>query len=253
MPKSKRNKIVSLTKVAKKTKEQKNVMITELQENADKWKYCWLFEVGAMRNAHLKTVRKLWKDSARIFLGRGAVMAHALGTTVETEHRQGLHKLAQQIKGPVGLFFTDTEPQEVLDWFDDFRQPDFARAGNLASRTVILPAGPVMRTHSDPPEPFPHNEEPQLRKLGLSTTMTRGVPLLTNPHKLCEKGKVLTSEQAQLLKLIGERMVVFRVRQKARWDAETGQVVQIEGNELTPEELGNAEAIVAGEEGTMSE
>ena len=34
-------------------------------------------------------------SSARIFFGRAAVMAKALGTSVEEEHRNGLHKLAQ--------------------------------------------------------------------------------------------------------------------------------------------------------------
>ncbi|KAJ7134736.1 ribosomal protein L10-domain-containing protein [Mycena epipterygia] len=237
MPKSKRSKLVSLTKVAKKTKEQKGAMIKDLQENSEKWKYCWLFQVGAMRNTHLKTVRKLWKDTARIFFGRSAVMAKALGTTPEEEHRLGIHKLAKQIQGQVGVLFTDTEPNEVLEWFADFQQPDFARAGNIASRTVILPAGPVLRHHSDPPEPFPHNEEPQLRKLGLSTSMNKGVPTLHTPHKLCEKGKPLTGEQAQLLKLIGEKMVVFRVALISRWCAATGEVVQIEGQQL-PEQLG---------------
>ncbi|KAG1872464.1 hypothetical protein DFJ58DRAFT_761733 [Suillus subalutaceus] len=201
----------------------------KVQKNAEKWKYCWLFEVGAMRNAHLKTVRKLWKDSARIFFGRGAVMAKALGTTVEEEHRMGLHKLAQQIKGQVGLFFTDSEPQEVIEWFDDFKQADYARTGNKATRTVILPVGPVMRVHSDPPEPFPHNEDPQLRKLGLTTSMKRGVPTLESPHQVCDKGKALTGEQAQLLKLLGEKLVVFRVGLLARWDAASGEVVQVEG------------------------
>ncbi|KAF5382716.1 hypothetical protein D9615_002914 [Tricholomella constricta] len=252
MPRSKRSKLVSLTKVEKKTKEQKNAMMQELQENAEKWRYCWLFEVGSMRNAHLKTVRKLWKDSARIFLGRGAVMAKALGLTPEEEHRAGIHKLAKQIKGQVGVLFTNSPPQEVIDWFVDFKQPDFARAGNTASRTVVLPAGPVMRHHSDPPEPFPHNEEPQLRKLGLTTTMNRGVPTLTTSHELCKKGKPLTGEQAQLLKLIGHKMVVFRVGLIARWDSETGDVVQIEGpGALTPEErIGGAGNV---DEDVMSE
>ncbi|KAG1822823.1 ribosomal protein L10-domain-containing protein [Suillus subaureus] len=229
MPKSKRSKLVSLTNVSKKTREHKNALLAEVQQNAEKWKYCWLFEVGAMRNAHLKTVRKLWKDSARIFFGRGAVMAKALGTTVEEEHRMGLHKLAQQIKGQVGLFFTDSEPQEVIEWFDDFKQADYARTGNKATRTVMLPVGPVMRVHSDPPEPFPHNEDPQLRKLGLTTSMKRGVPTLENPHRVCDKGKALTGEQAQLLKLLGEKLVVFRVGLLARWDAASGEVVQVEG------------------------
>ncbi|KAJ8518112.1 hypothetical protein ONZ45_g4795 [Pleurotus djamor] len=252
MPKSRRAKVVSLTKVAKKTKENKAAMMKELQDYSEKCKYCWLFEVGAMRNAHLKTVRRLWKDSARIFFGRAAVMAKALGTTPEEEHRMGIHKLSKQIKGQVGLLFTDWEPQEVIDWFADFKQPDFARAGNIATRTIIIPAGPVMRHHSDPPEPFPHNEEPQLRKLGLSTSMNKGVPTLQAPHKLCEKGKALTSEQAQLLKLIGEKMVTFRVGLLARWDAPTGEVTQIEGGGIPKEEkLGLDEG--SGEDGDMSE
>jgi len=84
-----------------------------------------------------------------------------------------------------------------------------------------------MQHHSDPPEPFPHNEEPQLRKLGLTTVMRKGVPTLENPHKLCEQGKVLTAEQAQLLKLIGEKMVEFRVGLRAWWDSATGEVKEV--------------------------
>lgn len=187
-----------------------------------------------------------------MFFGRGAVMAKALGTTLEEEHRVGLHKLAKQIKGQVGLFFTDTEPQEVIEWFADFQQPDFARAGNIASRTVILPLGPVMRHHSDPPEPFPHNEEPQLRKLGLTTSMNRGVPTLTAPHKLCTQGKVLTAEQAQLLKLIGEKMVVFRVGLIARWDSTSGEVEQIDNPRISSDEKMGEETEEEGD-GAMSE
>ena len=68
------------------------------------------------------------------------------------------------------------EPQEVVKWFKDFHQPDFTQSGYRASSTVILPTGPVLQHHSDRPEPFPHNEEPQLRKLGLTTVMRIGVP-----------------------------------------------------------------------------
>ena len=126
-------------------------------------------------------------------------------------------------------------------WFADFQQPDFARTGNRAPRTVILPAGPVMQQHSDPPEPFPHNEDPQLRKLGLRTTMKRGVPTLDVPHTICEQGKVLNGEQAQLLKLIGIKMIVFKVGLRARWEAANGEVVQVEGLEVENAEADEAE------------
>lgn len=93
-----------------------------------------------------------------------------------------------------------------------------------------------MRQHSDPPEPFPHNEEPQLRKLGLHTKMVRGVPTLDNPHTVCEEGKVLTPEQTQLLKLIGVKMAEFRIALRSRWSSVNGEVVQIEGKELAEDE-----------------
>ncbi|KAI0304473.1 ribosomal protein L10-domain-containing protein [Multifurca ochricompacta] len=253
MPKSKRQKLVSLTKVSKKTREHKGAQISELQSNVEKWRYCWLFDVGNMRNAHLKTVRRLWKDSARLFFGRGALMAKALGTTPEEEHRPGLAPLATQIKGQVGLLFTDTEPQEVIEWFKDFRQPDFARSGNHAARTVILPVGPIMQHHSDPPEPFPHNEEPQLRKLGLTTVMRKGVPTLENPHKLCEKGKVLSAEQAQLLKLIGEKMVEFRVGLRARWDSTTGEVMEVSDLGVKVDVITGVEVLTGDEDGEDDE
>ncbi|KAF7306518.1 Ribosome assembly factor mrt4 [Mycena indigotica] len=116
-------------------------------------------------------------------------MAKALGATPEEEHRMGISKLAKQIQGQVGLFFTDSKPDEVIEWFADFQQPDFARAGNVAGKKLILK---------------------------------------------------LTSEQAQLLKLIGEKMVTFRVSLTCRWEAATGDVVQIEGQPL-PDNSGDAE------------
>jgi mRNA turnover protein 4 len=93
-----------------------------------------------------------------------------------------------------------------------------------------------MRHFSDPPEPFPHNEESQLRKLGLSTSMVRGVPTLTVAHEVCKKGKALTSEQAQLLKLTGVKMVMFRVGLLARWESATGGAEQIVGGGFAVED-----------------
>jgi mRNA turnover protein 4 len=54
--------------------------------------------------------------------------------------------------------------------------------------------------------------------------MNRGVPTLETPHKICEKGKTLTPEQSQLLKLLGYKTVEFKVKLLGRWDKETGNV-----------------------------
>ncbi|KAE9393288.1 hypothetical protein BT96DRAFT_1052022, partial [Gymnopus androsaceus JB14] len=51
-------------------------------------------------------------SSVRIFFSRSALLAKALGTTPEEEHRMGMHKLAKLIESQVGILFTDTEPQD---------------------------------------------------------------------------------------------------------------------------------------------
>ncbi|KZV95495.1 hypothetical protein EXIGLDRAFT_610534, partial [Exidia glandulosa HHB12029] len=199
----------------------------QLQECADKYKLCYVFEVANMRNSHLKDVRQRWKDTGRIFFGRNTVIAKALGSTEADEHKPGLHKLAKHLNGPVGVFFTDHDAGETEAWFAHYEQLDFARAGNKATKDVTIDAGPIMQHSSDPPEPFQHTMEPQLRKLGLSTRLERGVPTLDQPHVVCRKGDVLTAEQAQILKLIGERLATFRARLLARWSAESTAVVQL--------------------------
>ena len=79
--------------------------------------------------------------------------------------------------------------------------------------------------------------------------MERGVPTLDVPHTVCEKGKTLTPEQTQLLKLVGTKMVTFKVGLRARWDASTGEVEQIQGEEIAPDEAGGED----GEDEEMSE
>lgn len=64
------------------------MLISRLSEIYGKSTSC--FSVSKKRTMGLKFVA----SSARIFFGRGAVMAKALGTTPEEEHRLGLSKLS---------------------------------------------------------------------------------------------------------------------------------------------------------------
>ena len=63
MPKSKRDKKVSLTKTAKKGLELKQNLIEELRKCVDTYKYIFIFSVANMRNNKLKDIRNAWKHS----------------------------------------------------------------------------------------------------------------------------------------------------------------------------------------------
>jgi mRNA turnover protein 4 len=185
-----------------------------------------------------------------MFFGRVSVMALSLGNSPEKEYKPGLHKIATQLHGQVGLFFTSWDPKETLDYFHSIKKPDFARAGCIATEEVSLPSGPLTPIASAEdiaegmkPTLFPASMEPHLRKLGLSTRLEKGVITMGGSQTVCRKGDTLTAEQAQILKLLGVKMSVFRVALRYIWDKETGEVKEHD------RALAGAEEEDAGENG----
>jgi mRNA turnover protein 4 len=166
-----------------------------------------------------------------MFFGRVSVMALSLGNSPEKEYKPGLHKITTQLHGQVGLFFTSWDPKETLDYFHSIKKPDFARAGSIATEEISLQSGPLTPIASAEdiaegikPTPFPASMEPHFRKLGLSTRLEKGVITMGGPQVVCRKGDTLTGEQAQILKLLGVKMSVFRVALRYIWDKETSEV-----------------------------
>ncbi|KAK5069013.1 mRNA turnover and ribosome assembly protein, partial [Cryomyces antarcticus] len=63
MPKSKRAKVVHLSKTEKKGKELTHRLFAAVRESADQYQYCFVFSVENMRNTYLKEVRSEFADS----------------------------------------------------------------------------------------------------------------------------------------------------------------------------------------------
>lgn len=238
MPKSKRQKIVHLTAVKKKDKDSKAVLFSAVQESVDTYSRLFVFSVAHMRNTFLKDVRTQLADS-RLFFGKTKVMAKALGQTEAEEHATGLAALTKHIDGSVGLLFTDRDPEEVLRFFDDYTELDFARAGVQATRDVVVPAGVVYsRVGEIPAEedaPVPHSIEVTLRKWGMPTKLEKGRVLLDQEWQLCREGETLNSHQTALLKLFGIAMVEFKIKIRAYWDKKDEKVTEVEDEDAMAE------------------
>lgn len=208
MPKSRRDKRISLTRTKKKGLETKQSLIEEVRDSVDKYAKIVVFSVENMRNNKIKDVRNSWKHS-RFFFGKNKVMMVALGKTPEEEYRDNLHRVSRKLKGNVGLLFTNQTKDEVVKYFDEFVEADYARSGNVATETVVLSEGPL--------DDFQHSMEPQLRQLGLPTALRKGVIHLTCEHTVCKVGDTLTPEQARILKLFAKQMAEFRLKLAACW------------------------------------
>jgi len=208
MPKSKRDRKVSLTQTKKKGLELKQTLMEKIRETCDQYARIFTFSVHNMRNVQLKDIRQKWNKS-RFFFGKNKVMMLALGRTKEEEYKENLYKLTQNLQGQTGLLFTNAKEAEVLEYFDDLYMPDYARSGTVAPQTVVLEEGPLKE--------FSHSIEPQLRHLGLPTTLKRGVIHLLKEHTVCEKGQTLKPEQCRILKLFGHQMSDFHITMNAMW------------------------------------
>ncbi|XP_032904155.1 mRNA turnover protein 4 homolog [Amblyraja radiata] len=218
MPRSRRDKRVSLTKTTKKRLQVKQGLIEELRKCVDMYTNLFVFSVANMRNNKLKDMRCAWKHS-RFFLGKNKVMVVALGKGSADEYKDGLHKVSAKLEGEVGLLFTDRTKAEVIEWFAQYSESDFARSGNKATMAITLDAGPLPQ--------FTHSMEPQLRKLGLPTTLKKGVVTLLSDYDVCKEGASLTPEQARLLKLLGIEMATFKVTINCLWNSKTGEFEQL--------------------------
>lgn len=229
MPKSKREKIVTLTKTKKKGKALKEKLIAQLQECLERFTHIFVFSVESMKNEKMKEVREAWRGS-KFFMGKNKVMAYALGRDESTEQKKNLHMLAQHVTGNCGLLFTNCTKEEVLQYFDGFAEPHYARSGATASRSFEIPAGPI--------EHLPFNMEPQLRKLGLPTSLQHGVIQLATNVTVCNEGDELTPEQCKILELWGIQMAMFKIKIHCMW--KEGKFENLDGSEPASESKQNS-------------
>ncbi|XP_012217927.1 mRNA turnover protein 4 homolog [Linepithema humile] len=207
MPKSKRDKKISLTKTDKKGLVLKQRIIEDVKKCVEEYNRIFLISLQNTRNTKLFNLRAEWKDS-RLFFGKLRILALGLGKTQETEVADGIHKLAnamrnQSMKGQCGLLFTNRSKKQVTEWAEEYEEMEYARSGFVTPESLELPEGPLPQ--------FDHSMEPQLRRLGMPTSLQKGVITLIKPFKICQKGDVLTPEQAQILKLFDRPLAVFKL------------------------------------------
>lgn len=158
-------------------------------------------------------------------------MAKALGQTPAEEHLTNLSELSPYLAGNVGLFFTNSEPSEILEYFSAYSQTDFARAGIPATQTFTVPSGVVYSRGGELPAeddvPLPHSQETTVRKWGMPTRLDKGKVILDAPYTICKEGQTLNSHQTALLKHFGVAMADFKIDMKAYYSSANESVTEV--------------------------
>ncbi|KAG6711237.1 hypothetical protein I3842_05G043000 [Carya illinoinensis] len=197
MPKSKRNRPVTLSKTKKKGREHKEAIVNAIRESAEKYNSVYAFSFENMRNLKFKEFREQLKSTSR---------------SAADEIIPCIHKVSKLLRGNSGLCFTDLPKEEIERLFNEYEEYDFARTGSMASEKVELKEGSL--------EHFTHEMEPFLRKQGMPVRLNKGVVELVSDFVVCEEGKPLSPESARTLRLLGIKMATFRLHLICRWSPE---------------------------------
>lgn len=212
MPKSKRNKQVTLSKTKKKGREHKESIVNSIRDAVESYNSIYVFSFENMRNLKFKEFREQLKPTSRFFLGSNKVMQVALGRSAADEIRPGIHKVSKLLRGDSGLLLTNMSKEEVEGLFNTYEEYDFARTGTTATEKVELKEGHL--------EQFTHEMEPFLRKQGMPVRLNKGVVELVSDFVVCEEGNPLSPEAARILRLMEIKMATFRLHLICRWAPE---------------------------------
>ena len=224
MPRSKRSKLVTLAQTEKKGKENKTRLFDEVRSALDTFKYIWVLQFDDIRTPVLQDVRNDWVGS-KLILGKRKVLQKALGETIEEEYKDNLHQLSKLCEGLPGLLFTDESPETVEAYFKAYSKQDYSRAKSRAPIDFTIPAGIVYsrggQISIEEDVPMSHSLEETLRnKLKVPTKIKSGKIILEEPYVVCNKGDVLDTRQALLLKQFGVASREFKIPILGYYDGE---------------------------------
>lgn len=227
--------IVSLTKTAKKTREHKSNYIDTVREAIDQNDRLYLFSYENMRSNHFKDVRLHFRGNSnamdegegsgegRLFLGKNKLLQIALGRSSEDEYSDNLHQISRILTGSVGILCTSQSPKDVEEYFANLAVEDFARAGQVSPKTVMLSQSQI--------ETHPVSMVEQFRKLGLPVEVKNGRVAFVGGREefeVCKEGNELTVEQCKILVHMGLKLAVFRIELLSCWEKGEGTVNELQ-------------------------
>ena len=207
MPKSKRNKVVALTKVKTKGRAGKEDLVSKVREAVDEYRNAYIVSFNHMRAGPFKVIANQWREDSKFFLGKNKVMQVALGKQPEDEAADNTHLLSRYLHGQVCLLLSNKGKEAIEKRFAELEQKheDFATSGTKAAYTVFLQKG------TDALDGYAHSLEPQLQMLGLPTKLNyQKIELLSDVY-VCREGQTLNVEQCKILKILGHKMANFKL------------------------------------------
>jgi large subunit ribosomal protein L10 len=213
--------------------QEKAAEVEEISELFRRYKVVGVASLQKVRASQLQELKKKLAKEAHIRVAKNTLVKRALENVKE---KPDLKKLEKYLTGPNVFLFTDMNPFKLASLLEKSKVRMFAKAGDVASFDVIVPAGNT----GQPPGPIIS----QLNAVGLPTRIESGSVWITKDTLVARKGEVISERLASVLSKLGIKAVEAGLTLKVAYD----NGLLIEGEQLvikvdeTKKQLENAHA-----------
>lgn len=194
--------------------------IDEVEEITKILKQCKVVGIASLQKVRASQLQEFKKKlAADVYMRvvKNTLMKRAIEYCKE---KQGMKKLEKYLTGPNVFLFTNLNPFKLALLLEKGKVRLTAKAGDVASFDVIVPAGNT----GQPPGPIIS----QLNAVGLPTRIEAGSVWITKDTLVARKGEVISDRLASVLSKLGIKPVEAGLIMKAVYD----EGLIIEGEQL---------------------
>ncbi len=206
----KRSKPVSSTKVKR---------LEEIKEYLKKYNYLLLVDITNVTAPVLHESRRLLKKDGSILKVIKNTLTRFAIEEVKRE-KPGIEKIEPFLKGQNAVIFTNKNPFEIQLFLNKNKIPRAAKAGDIATRDIVIPAGNT----NFAPGPILS----MFNKLKIPIKIQEGSIWVTKDTVVAKAGEIISADVADLLGKLGIKPVEVGLNVRA---------VYLDGNVVKAEEI----------------
>lgn len=203
--------------------QEKAAEVAEITKLLKQYRVVGVASLQKVRASQLQELKKKLGGEAYIRVVKNTLMKRAIENVSEQPE---LKKLEKYLTGPNVFLFTNMNPFKLALLLERSKVRMIAKAGDVASFDVIVPAGNT----GQPPGPIIS----QLNAVGLPTRIESGSVWITKDTLVARKGEVISERLASVLSKLGIKAVEAGLTLKAVYD--DGLIIEGEQLSLNIEE-----------------
>ena len=215
MPKSKRTKLISLTRTQPKTRSSKTKLLLKLQRNLQKYSRIGIISYHNLNSSGQFALRKWLGSLSNLVFGKKTILKLALNSLEDSPDFKNITMLSDFIEGShVAMVFSNLPVSSLKEKLENFNSIEFAQPQSVSPANIVLTKGDAVF------KMLSTSNDAYLRTLGLDILVRNGKLLLESDFLLAKKGEKLNNQQCKILKLLGIKVGKVSTKVKAVYDKE---------------------------------